>query len=75
MEVKFTDYMTAAEAAEQWGVHIRVVQRYCATGKIPGSINAHGRWFIPRDVNKPVDGRVNNRRLPKKKIDANTAES
>ena len=66
MEVKFTDYMTVAEAAEQWGVHVRVVQRYCASGKIPGALNVTDRWLIPRNAVKPADGRVNNRRRSKK---------
>ena len=67
MEVKFSDYMTVTEAAETWGSHKRMVQRYCAAGRVPGAINMVDRWLIPRDAVKPADRRVNNRRQPPKK--------
>jgi len=67
MDVIFTDYMTVPEAAEQWSITTRQVQRYCASGKLPGALNVTDRWFIPRDAIKPADGRVNNRRQPQKR--------
>jgi len=75
MEVKFTDYMTVPETAELWNVNIRMVQRYCASGRVPGALSVTNRWLIPRDAQKPADGRVNNRRQPKKTNAAGTEES
>lgn len=48
-------YMSAAEAAKQWAVGLRLVQRLLAAGRIPG-VKKHGRsWLIPIDARKPTD--------------------
>jgi hypothetical protein len=66
MEVKFTDYKRIQETAEEWGVTRRMVLLYCTAERIPGAVKSGGIWFIPRNAEKPADGRVNNRRRPKK---------
>ena len=51
------DYITAAEAAEKWGVTPRQVQRLLAAGRIPGA-KKYGRAFmIPDGAEKPGDPR------------------
>ena len=66
MEIKFTDYKTITETAEEWNISRRMVIRYCETERISGAIKAAGRWLLPRDTVKPPDGRVTNRRQTKK---------
>jgi DNA-binding NarL/FixJ family response regulator len=51
------EYMTAAEAAEKWGVKIRQVQRLAAAGRIPGARKHMRDYLIPADAEKPADPR------------------
>ena len=60
------DYIIIKEASEKWGISARRVQQFCEAGRIPGAMKISRIWFIPRDAAKPADGRVNNRRQPKK---------
>ena len=52
------DYMTLKEAAEKWGVTPRRVNYYCAGGRIPGAVKMAGVWLIPKNAEKPIDGRT-----------------
>ena len=52
------DYMTLKDAAEQWGVTPRRVNYYCAAGRIPGAVKMAGVWLIPKNAEKPIDGRT-----------------
>ena len=52
------DYMTLKEASEKWGVTPRRVNYYCAAGRIPGAVKMATIWLIPKDAEKPVDGRT-----------------
>ncbi len=52
------DYISVSEAAARWDVNPRVVQRYCASGKIAG-VKKYGRaWMIPAEAQKPLDNRA-----------------
>ena len=51
------DYMTAKEAAEKWAISPRRVQVLCAQGKILGAVRFGVTWAIPKDAQKPKDGR------------------
>ena len=51
------DYMTIKEAAETWGVSRRWAQTLCANDKIGGAVKFGHAWAIPKDVEKPRDGR------------------
>ncbi len=51
------DYMTLKEASEKWGVSPRRINYYCAAGRIPGAMKVATIWLIPKDAEKPVDGR------------------
>ncbi len=47
-------YMTAAEAAQRWGVSVRSVQIHCEKGNVPG-VNLLGKaWQIPANAEKPA---------------------
>lgn len=52
------DYMTLKEAAEKWGVTPRRVNYYCTTDRIPGAVKMAGVWLVPKDADKPIDGRT-----------------
>ena len=52
------DYMTLKEAAEKSGVTPRRVNYYCAAGRMPGAVKMAGVWLIPKNAEKPIDGRT-----------------
>lgn len=62
------DYLTAKETAEKWDITPRRVGYLCETGRVFGALKKGNVWLIPRNAAKPADGRVNNRRQPKKEI-------
>jgi predicted site-specific integrase-resolvase len=64
------DYLTVRQTAEKWGITPRQVQSLLKAGRIPGAVQPARDWLIPIDTVKPEDGRKNNRRYPKKEIDA-----
>lgn len=49
------DYMTTAEAARRRGVTQRLVQSYCARGRVEGAEKFGGSWHVPADAPKPRD--------------------
>jgi excisionase family DNA binding protein len=49
------DYLTAAEAAERWGVSQRQVQRLLSDGRVQGARQFGTRYLIPADAEKPED--------------------
>ena len=59
------EWITAQQAAEKWGITARRVQALCQNGQIDGVVRLGKAWLIPKNVPKPGDGRVNNRRKPK----------
>ena len=52
------DYLTIQQVAEKWGVSIRRINALCNEGKIDGAMKFGNTWAIPKDAEKPVDGRV-----------------
>lgn len=52
------DYMTLKEASQKWNVTPRQVNYYCVAGRIPGAIKMATIWLIPKDAEKPIDGRT-----------------
>jgi predicted site-specific integrase-resolvase len=59
------NYLTIKEAGEKWGISGRMVTYYCVAGRIPGVIRKGNMWLIPADAEKPVDGRINNKKIMK----------
>ena len=51
------DYMTVQEAAKQWELSERRVQKLCEGDRIEGVIRLSRVWLIPKDAKKPADGR------------------
>ena len=58
------DYISAKEAAEKWGISERRIQKLCEENRIPGVVRFVRVWAIPKDVEKPEDGRL---KKPEKK--------
>ncbi len=52
------DYISAAQAAEKWGVSLRQVQRLIAAGRVEGAKKLGHNWIIPADSEKPQDFRI-----------------
>lgn len=52
------EYMTLRETSEKWGVSARQINYYCSAGRIPGAIKVATIWLLPKDAEKPVDGRT-----------------
>lgn len=52
------DYITSKEASEKWGVTIRQMGYYCSGERIPGAVKMAGVWLIPKEAQKPIDGRT-----------------
>lgn len=57
--------MYCREKAIEWGVSERTVNDMCKKGKIKGAVKSNGRWNIPDDAVKPVDGRISSGRYLK----------
>lgn len=51
------EYMSAPQAAKKWGISERRVQILCKENRIPGASKLGYMWLIPRDAEKPIDGR------------------
>ena len=47
------EYISAPEAAKKWGISERRVQN-----RIPGVAKFSRMWLIPKDAEKPIDGRT-----------------
>lgn len=53
------DFISVKEAAENWDVSERWVQKFCVEGRIP-NVQKFGRsWMIPKDAVRPDDLRKN----------------
>ena len=52
------DYMTLREASEKWGISTRQINYYCTEERIPGAVKMAGVWLLPKEAEKPVDGRT-----------------
>ena len=51
------EYIKVAEAAEKFGLSVHRVQELCKLGKIEGAVRFGRDWMIPKDAEKPLDGR------------------
>ena len=52
------EYISAPQAAEKWGISERRVQKLCEENRIPGVLKFSRLWLIPKDAEKPIDGRT-----------------
>ncbi|GGD58782.1 helix-turn-helix domain-containing protein [Paenibacillus nasutitermitis] len=52
------DAMSVKEASEKWGISERRVQKLCEEDRIPGVVRFGHSWAMPKDAEKPPDGRL-----------------
>ena len=57
------EYISCSEAAERWGISERRVQKLCEEKRIQGVSKLGFMWLIPKDAEKPVDGRTKQGRI------------
>lgn len=51
------EYMTVQDAAKLWEISERRIQKLCEENRIDGVVRLSRVWLIPKDANKPADGR------------------
>ena len=51
------EYMTVQEAAKLWEISERRIQKLCEENRIDGVVRLSRVWLIPRNSEKPFDGR------------------
>lgn len=51
------DNISASEVARKWDISERRVQKLCKEDRIPGVVRFSRMWLIPKDAEKPKDGR------------------
>jgi hypothetical protein len=52
------DWITAKQAAQEWGITVRRVQVLCDKGQVKGAAKLGDIWVIPKGTQKPIDGRT-----------------
>jgi hypothetical protein len=52
------DWITPLQASEKWEITERQVQAMCKSGKIAGALRFSKVWLIPKDTQRPLDGRT-----------------
>lgn len=57
------EYITVKEAAKKWKISERLVQKYCAQGRIAGVGKFGASWGIPINARKPKDPRKNKKQV------------
>ena len=62
------EYMSAPQAAEKWGISERRVQILCKENRIPGASKLGYMWLIPKNAEKPIDGRTKRGKEQKNEI-------
>ena len=55
------EFISTKEASEKWGISERRIQKLCEEGRIPGVFRFGRSWAIPKDAEKPKDGRRKNK--------------
>jgi len=52
------EWITPLQASVKWEITERQVQAMCKSGKIQGAIRLSKLWLIPKDAQRPIDGRI-----------------
>ena len=56
------DYMSVQDAAIKWNISERRIQKLCEEKRINGVIRFGRSWAIPKNAEKPADGRMKENR-------------
>ena len=60
------EYMSTKEASKKWSISERRIQKLCEDNRIEGVIHFSRVWAIPKNAEKPPDGRYKEPRDKKK---------
>jgi len=60
------DYITVKEASILWNMDVSTIGKLLRAGKIIGATKMGGHWVIPKDAQKPIDGRRKEAKSTKK---------
>lgn len=52
------NYISVQDAAKKWNISERRIQVLCNENRIDGAVRFGHAWAIPKDVEKPSDGRL-----------------
>ena len=52
------EFITIREISIKWNLTPRRVQKMCSDGRIPGAVKFGRDWAIPKDAERPEDGRI-----------------
>lgn len=52
------DYISAQQAAIKGGISERRIQKRCEENRIDGAVRFGHAWAIPKNAEKPADGRL-----------------
>ncbi|QAT50991.1 helix-turn-helix domain-containing protein [Caproiciproducens sp. NJN-50] len=52
------DYISVQQAADQWRISKRRIQKLCEENRIAGAVRFGRAWAIPKDTEKPADARL-----------------
>ena len=58
-------YISAKEASVLWKITDQMIRRHCRNGRIPGSVQKDGVWYVPADAQKPAKLKPEAPELPK----------
>lgn len=58
------DYITASEAAKQWGISGRAITYHLKAGRITGAVKKGKLWLIPENAERPADKRRSGQAMP-----------
>lgn len=61
------EYISASKAAVKQGISERRIQKLCKEGRIPSTAKFGRMWLIPKDTQKPIDGRIKGRKEGERK--------
>lgn len=57
------EYITVREVAQKWNITKRCVQKLCEEDRIKGAVRFSRVWMIPKETEKPADGRHTRRKI------------
>ena len=60
------EYVTPKDKSAEWGISQRRVEVLCESGRVLGAYRLGRVWAIPKEAEKPLDGRTRDAKNGKK---------
>ena len=61
------EYVTPKDKSVEWGISQRRVEVLCEAGRVLGAYRLGRVWAIPKNAEKPIDGRTREARTIKER--------